>query len=104
REVMGRRKDGTVFPFELAVGEYSRDGRQMFVGVIHDLSKYRRSEERFRKVVETAIDGMILIDAAGIVKLFNPACEKLFGYGPAEVLGRNIAMLMPDPDRAAPDS
>jgi PAS domain S-box-containing protein len=103
REVMGRRKDGTVFPFELAVGEYSRDGRQMFVGVIHDLSKYRRSEERFRQVVQTAIDGMILIDAQGIVKLFNPACETLFGYAPDEVLGRNVSMLMPEPDRSAHD-
>jgi PAS domain S-box-containing protein len=103
REVMGRRKDGTVFPFELAVGEYSRDGRVMFVGVIHDLSKYRRSEGRLRKLVETAIDGMILIDARGIVKLFNPACEKLFGYAPDEVLGRNVAMLMPEPDRSAHD-
>ncbi len=103
REVMGRRKDGTVFPFELAVGEYSRDGKLMFVGVIHDLSKYRRSEGRLRKLVETAIDGMILIDARGIVKLYNPACEILFGYGPDEVLGRNISMLMPEPDRSAHD-
>jgi PAS domain S-box-containing protein len=103
REVMGRRKDGTVFPFELAVGEYSRDGRVMFVGVIHDLSKYRRSEQRLRKMVETAIDGMILIDARGLVKLFNPACERLFGYAPDEVLGRNVSMLMPEPDRSAHD-
>jgi PAS domain S-box-containing protein len=103
REVMGRRKDGTVFPFELAVGEYSRDGRVMFVGVIHDLSKYRRSEQRLRKMVETAIDGMILIDARGLVKLYNPACERLFGYGPDEVLGRNVSILMPEPDRSAHD-
>ncbi len=103
REVMGRRRDGTVFPFELAVGEYSRDGRVMFVGVIHDLSKYRRSEQRLRKLVETAIDGMILIDARGLVKLYNPACERLFGYAPDDVLGRNVSMLMPEPDRSAHD-
>ena len=104
REVMGRRKDGTVFPFELAVGEYGgRDGQVMFVGVIHDLTKYRRSEALLRKVVETAIDGMILIDAQGVVKLFNPACETLFGYGPDEVLGRNVSMLMPEPDRSGHD-
>lgn len=104
RDVLGRRKDGTVFPFELAVGEYnSPDGRQMFVGVIHDLSKYRRSEERFRKVVDTAIDGMILIDGSGHIKLYNPACEALFGYAPEEVLGQNISMLMPEPDRSGHD-
>lgn len=103
REVTGRRKDGTVFPFELTVSEYRRDGRLMFVGVIHDLSKYRRSEALLRKMVETAIDGMILIDARGSVKLFNPACEALFGYAPEEVLGRNVSMLMPEPDRSAHD-
>jgi PAS domain S-box-containing protein len=103
REVLGRRKDGTVFPFELAVGEYRRDDRLMFVGVIHDLSKYRRSEERFKQVVDTAIDGLILIDAAGTVKLYNPACEKLFGYAASEVLGKNVSMLMPEPDRTAHD-
>lgn len=104
RDVQGRRKDGTVFPFELAVGEYnSPDGRQMFVGVIHDLSKYRRSEERFRKVVETAIDGMILIDGKGRIKLYNAACETLFGYTSEEVIGQNISMLMPEPDRSAHD-
>lgn len=104
REVLGKRKDGTVFPFELAVGE-SQDagGQRMFVGVIHDLSQYKRSEERFKQVVQTAIDGLILIDARGIVKMFNPACESLFGYAPEEVLGRNVSMLMPEPDRSAHD-
>ncbi|HUY67735.1 MAG TPA: response regulator [Alphaproteobacteria bacterium] len=35
---------------------------------------------RLRAVVNTAVDGVILIDATGIVSMFNPACEKLFGY------------------------
>jgi PAS domain S-box-containing protein len=104
REVMGRRKDGSVFPFELAVGEYATGDRgKRFVGVIHDLSKYRRSEQRLKKVVDTAIDGLIVIDKAGIVKMFNPACERLFGYAPAEVLGQNVSILMPEPDRSAHD-
>jgi len=104
RAVTGRRKDGTVFPFELAIGEYnSPDGKRMFVGVIHDLSKHQRSEARFRKVVETAIDGMILIDGSGSIKLYNPACEALFGYTAEEVLGKNISMLMPEPDHSAHD-
>ena len=37
-------------------------------------------ELRLRAVVETAVDGVILIDAQGCVQMFNPACEKLFGY------------------------
>jgi len=48
-----------------------------------------------RAVVDTAVDGVILIDADGRVLMFNPACEKLFGYSTAEVLGQNVKMLMP---------
>jgi PAS domain S-box-containing protein len=46
-------------------------------------------------VLDTAVDGVILIDASGSIISFNPACERLFGYGPSEVIGRNVKMLMP---------
>src|SRR5438552_639324 len=52
-----------------------------------------------RAVVDTAISGVILIDARGRVLMFNPACELLFGYGPEEVIGQNVKMLMPSPYR-----
>ena len=45
--------------------------------------------------MKTAVDGVILIDSAGIVLLFNPACERLFQFRADEVLGRNVRMLMP---------
>lgn len=48
-------------------------------------------------MVDTAVDGVILIDTRGTVLLFNPACERLFGYTADEVLGRNVKMLMPSP-------
>ena len=54
-------------------------------------------ESRLRALVDTAVDGVILIDARGTVLMFNPACEKLFGYPREEVLGRNVKMLMPAP-------
>lgn len=53
----------------------------------------------FRMLIATAVDGIIVIDAAGNVRLYNQACERLFGYTPEEVLGRNIKMLMPSPYR-----
>ncbi|HWE44564.1 MAG TPA: ATP-binding protein [Caulobacteraceae bacterium] len=52
-------------------------------------------ESKLRAIVETAVDGIILIDDAGIVTLFNPACERMFGYEAPEVLGQNVSMLMP---------
>ena len=48
-------------------------------------------------IVESAVDGIILIDERGLVEFFNPAAERLFGYTSAEVIGRNVSMLMPSP-------
>src|SRR5258706_12560999 len=66
------------------------------------LHRFARAEQgqryeatRLKAVLETAVDGIILIDAKGIVQMFNPACERLFGYEAAEVIGRNVKMLMP---------
>ncbi|MDE0192892.1 MAG: PAS domain S-box protein, partial [Gammaproteobacteria bacterium] len=44
-------------------------------------------EDRLRRVVDAALDGMVVIDAAGTVLLYNTACERLFGYSADEVLG-----------------
>lgn len=56
-------------------------------------------EERLRALVATAVDGVMIIDAAGTVQEYNPACERLFGYGADEVVGNNVKMLMPPPYR-----
>ena len=56
------------------------------------------SEARLRAVFESAIDGIIMMDAGGVVQMCNPACEKMFGYGADEVVGHNVTMLMPTPD------
>lgn len=57
-----------------------------------------------REAIDTAIDGTIVIDRAGTVVLYSTACERLFGYTAGEVLGRNVSMLMPSPDRENHDT
>jgi len=56
------------------------------------------SEARAQEVIETVVDGIITIDERGRICDFNPACERMFGYSRAEVIGRNINMLMPETD------
>jgi PAS domain S-box-containing protein len=104
REVTGRRKDGGTFPLHLSVGEMMIDGRRKFTGILHDLServhleeRLRASEARWRAVVESAVDGIIVIDARGRIEAFNPAAESLFGYREEEVVGQNVNILMPSP-------
>ena len=60
----------------------------------------RRSEAEIRAVLDTVVDGIITISGKGIVQSFNPAAAKIFGYASNEVIGRNIAILMPEPDRS----
>jgi len=69
-----------------------------------DASAARRAElelralsEELQAVVDTAVDGVLLLDAEGVVRRVNPACERLFGYARDEIVGRGVAALMPSP-------
>ncbi|MCH8989631.1 MAG: CHASE domain-containing protein [Chloroflexi bacterium] len=63
----------------------------------------RESEARHRSIVDTAADGIITIDESGTIESFNSAASKLFGYGPDEVIGKNVNTLMPEPYHGAHD-
>jgi len=52
-----------------------------------------------KSILQTAVDAIITITNKGIINSFNPAAEKMFGYSLHEVLGNNIAMLLPEPHR-----
>jgi PAS domain S-box-containing protein len=60
-------------------------------------------EAQLRTVLDAALDGMIFIDRAGTVTMFNPASERMFGYAAADIIGGNINRLMPEPYHAEHD-
>ncbi|MCR6640464.1 MAG: PAS domain S-box protein [Sporocytophaga sp.] len=61
------------------------------------------NESRLRAIIETAIDGIITIDQKGIIETINPAAAKIFEYAADEVIGQNIKILMPEPDKSKHD-
>ena len=60
-------------------------------------------EALLRAILETSPDGLITINEVGLIQSFNPAAERMFGYDAAEVIGRNVSCLMPDPYREEHD-
>lgn len=56
-------------------------------------------EAHLQSILDTVPDAMIVIDERGITQSFSAAAERLFGYAPAEVIGKNIKMMMPSPYR-----
>lgn len=61
------------------------------------------SEAHMRSVLATVPDAMVVIDERGLIQSFSAAAERLFGYTEAEVLGRNVSLLMPGDHRARHD-
>ncbi|HQS57862.1 MAG: hypothetical protein B7Y56_05665 [Gallionellales bacterium 35-53-114] len=57
----------------------------------------RESEERFRSVIDTVVDGIIVISDRGIIESCNASTQRIFGYTPEEMAGCNFNMLMPEP-------
>jgi PAS domain S-box-containing protein len=61
------------------------------------------TEEQYSYVLENLADGAITIDIEGSIEYVNPMTEKLFGYTAAEMIGKNVSMLMPEPDSGSHD-
>ena len=82
--IAGRRKDGTVFPADVAIGRrVLPDGDILMTAVIHDLSTRPGAEHLYRAVVEETNDGIVILQGERIV-FANPAALDLIGYAPGE--------------------
>jgi diguanylate cyclase (GGDEF)-like protein/PAS domain S-box-containing protein len=96
REVLARRKDGSVIPMELSVSPLESDGERRFVVVLHDISARKRALARLdvaEKVLECTMEGVMVTDRRGIMLWVNQGFCRISGYSREEVLGQKAAML-----------
>jgi PAS domain S-box-containing protein len=72
------------------------DGQQIgLVGLIQDVTEQWAGESKFRAILESAPDAMVVADVDGQIVLINAETEKLFGYTRDELMGRPVEMLIP---------
>lgn len=93
-----RRKNGSEFWAHITVAELTdSNGKRLgYSKIIKDLSERKRLEERFRRVVESAPNAMVMVNAEGSIEMINTQAEKLFDYSREELLGQRIEILVPE--------
>jgi len=96
RDLYGRRKDGSEFPVEIGLTPVATEDGMFVLSSVVDISARKRAEARFRAAVESSPNGMVMVDADGLVVLVNREVERLFGYERDELLGQPIEMLVPE--------
>jgi PAS domain S-box-containing protein len=96
RELSGRRKDGTTFPVEISLSPLVTDSGTLVISIIRDTTQRRQAESKFRGLLESAPDAIIVVDRTGRIAIVNSQTERLFRYSRHELIGEAIEILVPD--------
>jgi diguanylate cyclase (GGDEF)-like protein/PAS domain S-box-containing protein len=97
-ELLGRRKDGTEFPVEIALGPFRASAGLRISCAIRDITERRQADHDaalHRAVVESSPDAIIGNDLDGLILTWNRGAERLFGYSVSEVIGKPVTILVP---------
>src|SRR5213078_3337695 len=95
-ELYGLKSDGTEFPIEISLSPLETEDGTLVSSAIRDITDRKKAEEKFRGLLESAPDAMVIVDNEGRILLVNAQTERLFGFGRDELIGQWVELLMPE--------
>jgi PAS domain S-box-containing protein len=95
-DLTGLRRDGTEFPVEISLSPVKTPDGEVVISAIRDVSTRKAEEDKFRALLESAPDAMVIVDGRGKIVLINSRTEQLFGYQRHELLGYSVEVLLPE--------
>jgi PAS domain S-box-containing protein len=94
-QLFGLRKDGIEFPVEISLSPLRMEDGMLVMSAIRDISERKKAEEKFRGLLESAPDAIVIVNRDGNIVLVNTQAETLFGYHRNELLGKSLEILVP---------
>jgi PAS domain S-box-containing protein len=94
-------KDGDVRRCEFSVQRITYDGEYAALGSVRDVTDYRRTEERYRALIEHSTDIVTVLDTDGTIHYESPSVERVLGYDPDDLVGENAFEYIHPDDRQA---